>query len=567
MSRILKPGDPMGIAPQTHPTPEKTVDGGSAIVVGAGLAGLFTALTIARGLGPKPGPKRHVTLLALDVPGKQASSGWAQGGIAAAMGPDDSASNHAQDTEVAGAGIVDPRIAAMVAEEVPRRVEDLFHFGVPFDRSAEGVWSLGREAAHGQNRIVRISGDRAGAVITSTLGQRAQETPAIRIVTGVDVERLIVEQGRVVGVAAAVGADRNPVMIRAPHVVLATGGAGALYSVTTAPLAMLGTGLGLAAQAGARIADPEFVQFHPTAIVLGRDPAPLATEALRGEGAVLTNQAGVRFMPAIHKDAELAPRDVVARAIHGRILAGDHVFLDCRQALGATFPDRFPTVYAHCREAGLDPVKEPIPVAPAAHYHMGGIDVDADGQSSLPGLWACGEVASTGLHGANRLASNSLAEAIVFGGRIGIAIRGATPVMIGDGPADDLIVGDSVTARQTSPGIAHLRSVMTRDVGLIRSRASLVRAASEIKRLARMAPRGRAFDGNVLATATLIVAAAAARTESRGGHFRSDFPQSSPQWAHRTFTSLEEAQSGLDHLAAERHDDGAPLPMSHSHRV
>lgn len=544
----------------TTMAPDSVIDGGAAIVVGAGLAGLFTALTIARGLGvTKAGPgagsqNRTVTLVALDAPGRHASSGWAQGGIAAAMGADDSPQAHAADTIGAGAGIVDEAVARLVADEIPQRVEDLLAMGVPFDRADDGGLVLGREAAHSRNRIVKVSGDRAGAVITATLGQRVFETDTIRMLTGVEVQDLAVENGRICGVFAAAGPDRRMVMIRAPHVVLATGGAGALYKVTTAPLAMVGTGLGLAARAGARIADAEFIQFHPTAMALGLDPAPLATEALRGEGAVLTTQSGERFMADVHPDAELAPRDVVARAIHERLMAEDKVFLDGRQALGAAFAERFPTVYGYCRDAGLDPSLDPIPVAPAAHYHMGGVSVDQNGRSSLPGLWACGEVSSTGLHGANRLASNSLAEALVFAGRIGLAIRESTPLPERTPDRLPALVFDTPIGRHASPVLARLRGIMTREVGLVRERSGLVRAARDLHRMARHLRTtlvGPAAYGNVLAATTLVVASAVDRTESRGGHYRADYPDADPAQAQRSHTTLAAAESRLLDLAEE----------------
>ncbi|MGF1457125.1 MAG: L-aspartate oxidase [Alphaproteobacteria bacterium] len=546
-------GGTRGSDPSDRPF-DSVIDGGAAIVVGAGLAGLFTALTIARGLGAVPGSERTVTLVALDAPGRHASSGWAQGGIAAAMGAGDSPDAHAADTMAVGGGIVDPAVAAMVAHGVPARVEDLLALGVPFDRDETGALTLGREAAHSANRIVKVSGDKAGAVITATLGQRVFETDTIRMLTGVEVQDLAVENGRITGVFAAAGPDRRMVMIRAPHVVLATGGAGALYKVATAPLAMVGTGLGLAARAGAQVADAEFVQFHPTGMALGVDPAPLATEALRGEGAILTTQSGERFMTALHPDGELAPRDVVARAIHARLAAGDTVYLDCRKALGASFADRFPTVYGFCRAAGLDPARDPIPIAPAAHYHMGGVAVDREGRSTVPGLWACGEVSSTGLHGANRLASNSLAEALVFAGQIGMAVRDSTPEPVTGADRLPALVFDTPVGRHASPVLARLRGIMTREVGLIRDRSSLVRAARDLHRMARQLRTtlvGPAAYGNVLAAATLIIASAAERTESRGSHYRTDYPEPDPAWARRSATTLAAAESCLLDLAEE----------------
>ncbi len=285
---------------------------------------------------------------------------------------------------------------------------------------------MGREAAHSANRIVHVAGDRAGAEVTRTLALTALKTPSIKILEGYHAVELAMEDGRIAGLFARHGRGRSArlTLFRAPAVIFATGGLGSLYAVTTNPPESRGEGAGMAARAGAVIADAEFVQFHPTAIAIGRDPAPLATEALRGEGATLIDETGRRFMPAIHPDAELAPRDVVARALHREIAQGHTTYLDCRAAIGASFEQRFPTVYAACREGGIDPATMPIPVAPAAHYHMGGIAADATGRSSLEGLWAIGECASTGLHGANRLASNSLLEALVFGARAAEDIRG-----------------------------------------------------------------------------------------------------------------------------------------------
>jgi L-aspartate oxidase len=303
----------------------------------------------------------------------------------------------------------------------------------------------------------------------------------------------------------------------------------------------------MAARAGAIIADAEFVQFHPTAINIGRDPAPLATEALRGEGATLIDEAGKRFMPAIHADAELAPRDVVARAIHRQIAQGHKVFLDCREALDASFADHFPTVYATCQSAGIDPAIQPIPVAPAAHYHMGGIATDARGRSSLDGLWAVGECASTGLHGANRLASNSLLEALVFGARVAQDVKNSIAVRTGSGapPAPDRFAA--------APPPRALRDVMTANVGLERDATGLSRALDTISAVER-ASNGEPALLNMTATARLVTAAALARHESRGGHFRTDYPQTDAE-AKRSFLTLadvEKVSAPAESLAARK---------------
>jgi L-aspartate oxidase len=506
---------------------DNIIESPGALVLGAGMAGLFTALKLA----PFP-----ALVLAGARPGTSGSSAWAQGGIAAAMGAGDSWQSHAADTITAGAGTCDPHIVEIVTREAPSRIEDLIAYGAPFDRNPDGTLALGREAAHSAKRIVHVKGDRAGAEVTRTLAERALATPSIRILEGFHALELAMEDGRVTGVFARYGAGHGTrlVLFRAKAVIFATGGIGALYAVTTNPLETRGEGLGMAARAGAVIADVEFVQFHPTAIAIGRDPAPLATEALRGEGATLIDETGRRFMPAIHPDAELAPRDVVARAIHREIARGHKVFLDCREAVGARFADRFPTVYEICRSAGIDPATQPIPVAPAAHYHMGGIASDEHGRTALEGLWAVGECASTGLHGANRLASNSLLETLVFGARAANDVRGriAPQAAQGTPPAPERF--------NAPPPPRALREAMSRDVGLERDAAGLSAALATIEAVER-AGAGEPALLNMTAAAKMVTAAALAGHESRGGHFRSDYPQTDTE-AKRSFLTLAEAE-------------------------
>ena len=472
------------------------------LIVGAGLAGLSAALAAAprKALVLSPTPLAH-----------GCSSAWAQGGMAAALTDADAPALHAQDTVAAGAGLVDPEVAALLAGEGAEAVRWLASLGAPFDRTAEGGFAVSLEAAHSRPRVARVRGDQAGreimaAVITHALAQRH-----IEVRTGVRLRGLVQDaQGRVRGVVADDG--QRLTQITADAVVLATGGIGGLYAVTTTPPELRGEGLGLAALAGAAIADPEFVQFHPTAIALGRDPAPLATEALRGEGARLIDEAGELFMTRYHPDAELAPRDVVARAIHAEIAAGRRVFLDAREAVGDHFPEEFPGVFAACLSGGVDPRIQPIPVAPACHYHMGGIATDAEGRTSLPGLFAAGECASTGVHGANRLASNSLLEAAVFGRRAGAAAResaaGGRPLAARAAP--DLPDAD----------LQRLRQAMSRDAGVVREGAGLTRLLGEIDEAT-----ARVGEAPALIAARLVAAAALDRRESRGGHYRADFPQ------------------------------------------
>jgi L-aspartate oxidase len=500
------------------------------LIVGGGLAGLFCALKLA---------PLSVAILAAAPIGEGASSVWAQGGIAAAVSEGDSPELHAADTLAAGGGIVDGEMALSVAREAGARVADLLRFGAPFDHDAQGRLTPSQEAAHSARRIVRVKGDGAGAAIMQALIAAVRNAPSITLHENFVADDLIVQSGRIAGVFAHdVNGTRRAFPARAT--VLATGGIGGLYALTTNPPQADGAALAMGARAGARIADAEFVQFHPTAIDIGRDPAPLATEALRGEGAVLVNRAGLRFMPALHKHAELAPRDIVARGVFAEIAAGRGAFLDATEAVGAAFAEKFPNVAAACLSAGIDPAREKIPVAPAEHYHMGGLWTDARGKTSLPGLWAAGEAASTGLHGANRLASNSLLEAVVFGDRVAhdIAKGLATP------PAAPLAVADLAAPRSQADAeaAAEVRHIMTRHVGVLRDAAGLSLALQSLLALHDRALATQNLDlRNRTEAALLIAASALRRRESRGGHFRSDFPAADPTQAHRSFITLDEA--------------------------
>jgi L-aspartate oxidase len=516
------------------------------VIVGGGLAGLFCALKLA----PRP-----VTLISAAALGQGASSAWAQGGIAAAVAEGDSAEAHAADTIAVGGGIVDEGVALALAREAPARIHDLLHYGVPFDRDLEGKLAVGREAAHSARRIVHVRGDMAGKAIISALTEAVRNTPSIRVIEGFVAEALLTADGAVTGLQLRKTDDvtARPLTI-ASRVVLATGGIGHLYAVTTNPHEASGLGLAIAARAGALIADPEFVQFHPTAIMVGRDPAPLATEALRGEGAILINDSGERFMQARHPLVELAPRDIVARGVFAEIAAGRGAFLDAREALGPRFAEKFPTVYASCLAAGIDPATQPIPVAPAAHYHMGGIAVDAHGRTSLKGLWAGGEVSSTGAHGANRLASNSLLEAVVYAARIAEDIAGRqieAPVNL-----PPLLV---VPRNCALPALAekNLRAMMTSHVGVIRDGESLedaVRAFAAIER-----ETGNIALRNMATTALLVAASAWSRRESRGAHYRSDYPNEVAASAHRTMTTLAQAREIAEKLGV--HEPRTAQPM------
>ncbi|PWB58377.1 MAG: L-aspartate oxidase [Bradyrhizobiaceae bacterium] len=509
------------------------------VIVGGGLAGLFCALK----LSPRP-----VTVITAAPIGEGASTAWAQGGIATAIAEGDTPEAHARDTVLAGAGLVDEAVALAMAREGPARVHDLLRFGVPFDKDLEGRLAVGREAAHSARRIVHVRGDQAGRAIMQALIAAVRRTPTIRVFEGYAAEDLVVEGRYVAGIRARALGDRRPVTIPARAVVLASGGIGHLYAVTTNPSEARGQGLAMAARAGAVLADTEFVQFHPTAIAVGRDPAPLATEALRGEGAILVNRAGERFMTAIHPDADLAPRDIVARGVFAELAAGRGAFLDARAALGETFAQRFPGVHASCKAAGIDPAREPIPIAPAAHYHMGGVLVDATGRTSLDGLWAAGEVACTGAHGANRLASNSLLEAIVYAARIAEDIAGLVPMPQTLPWPDERHRGEEADLAAEPARERELRQLMSAHVGVIRDREGLTDALIALSRLARESRNVPALRN--MATAALLVAAAALRRrESRGGHYRADYPNPDPALARRTFLTLADAQAIADEAA------------------
>jgi L-aspartate oxidase len=477
------------------------IDG--VLVIGAGLGGLSAALAAA----PRP------TLVVSPAPlGEGCASSWAQGGMAAAFGADDSPALHAADTMVAGVGLCDPESVAVLTREGPGAVRALAELGAPFDRAPDGRFAQSLEAAHSHPRVARVGGDGAGRAIMSAVIGAVRANSHIQLMEGARALTLIQDtSGRVLGALLQTSGGQR-VEVRAAATILACGGLGGLYAVTTNPTTSRGEGLGLAWLAGAEIVDPEFVQFHPTAIAVGGDPAPLATEALRGEGARLIGAHGRPLMAGGHAEGDLAPRDVVARVIATELAAGGGAFLDARDAIGSAFPNHFPAVYAACRAAGIDPRREPIPVRPAAHYHMGGVAADLHGRTSLPGLFAVGEAAAAGVHGANRLASNSLLEAVVFGRRAGETARDCC-----------LVSTRSMTALPAAelpaPVMAELRLRMDRFAGVVRTHNGLDTLLGWLE-----AQAGMLGEALPLVAARLVASAALDRQESRGAHFRADFP-------------------------------------------
>ncbi|MBE1285189.1 MAG: L-aspartate oxidase [Rhodobacteraceae bacterium] len=510
------------------------------VIVGAGLGALYAALMLA----PHP-----VVVISPEPLGEGASSAWAQGGIAAAMDLADSPEAHASDTEHAGAGTVDTGVAQMVTQAARDHILQLTTLGTPFDRTEDGSYVMSREAAHSFARVVRVKGDQAGAEIMAALIEKVKTASHIQVIEGVMATRLLTTNRVVDGVVlrSSQPGGSESVTLRGSAYLLAGGGSGGLYALTTNPHRIRGEVIGMAARAGAVVADAEFVQFHPTAIDVGEDPAPLATEALRGEGAVLLNTDGERFMQAVHPNAELAPRDVVARAIFAQTQAGKRPVLDTRDVLGAGILEQFPSVADACLRNGLNPVSQPIPVAAAAHYHMGGIAVDQRGRASLGNLWVCGEASSTGLHGANRLASNGLLEALVYARICALDIAaGRTET------AEARVACALGQADGSAPldAIRQLRQTMTRHVGVLRDADGLKTALRTIDTLERAHGADDSFR-NMCATATMIAAAALLREESRGAHSRTDFPDPRPEPGQRSRITLTEALALRDQCVKE----------------
>ncbi|MDN3263371.1 L-aspartate oxidase [Streptomyces sp. CSDS2] len=507
------------------------------VVVGSGVAGLTAALRCqAAGLTTVV-----VTKARLD----DGSTRWAQGGIAAALGEGDTPEQHLQDTLVAGVGLCDEEAVRILVTEGPDAVRRLISTGAHFDTDDEGDIHLTREGGHHRRRIAHAGGDATGAEVSRALVAAVRARGLHTIENALVLDLLTDADGRTAGVTLHVmgeGQHDGVGAVHAPAVVLATGGMGQVYSATTNPSVSTGDGVALALRAGAEVSDLEFVQFHPTVLFLGADAEgqqPLVSEAVRGEGAHLVDGDGVRFMVGRHELAELAPRDIVAKGILRRMLERDaeHMYLDARHFGARMWEQRFPTILAACRANGIDPVTEPIPIAPAAHYASGGVRTDAHGRTTVPGLYACGEVACTGVHGANRLASNSLLEGLVYAERIaadiaaeraagGLHARVPVPVPQPEQPDHPLLAAETRFA---------IQRIMTEGAGVLRSEESLARAAGELQRLHTEARQALEENGktaepgvdtweatNLLCVARALVAAARLRGETRGCHWRED---------------------------------------------
>ena len=503
------------------------------IIIGSGIAGLNTAL-----LAAEHGSVLVVTKGRID----DCNSRYAQGGIAAAIGPGDSATLHERDTLDAGAGLCDPEAVGVLTGQGADSIAGLIQWGVPFD-TIHGQIALGREGAHSMPRILHAGGDATGMHIEDTLADRVRASQRITVLEYTHAIRICVDEGAVAGVeVTGTGDDTGARVFPSPVVVVSAGGAGRLYRYTTNPEVATGDGVALAYLAGAEVMDMEFYQFHPTALWLDGAPTFLLSEAMRGEGAILRNPDGEPFMSSYHPMADLAPRDVVSRAIAAEMERADGrpALLDISHLPAATVTSRFPTIYAECRRYGLDFTREPIPVAPAAHYMMGGVRIDTWGRTSVTGLYACGEAACAAVHGANRLASNSLLDTLVFSRRLVEATLGNAPEH--DAPPDDdngnlrtgLTNRAMVCATVPERGRENLQDLMWRNVGIARNGTRLLLSARILNLWQRTMPATETAADfelrNMLVVARLIVEAALQRRESRGAHYREDFTEASEEW-------------------------------------
>ena len=519
------------------------------VIVGGGVAGLTVALNLA---------PRKVCVITKNSLGVNTSSSWSQAGIAASIDKDDSNQQHLDDTLKTAKGLADETVVKKIVSESSNAIKDLENIGVQFDKNPDGSFNLGLEGAHSHKRIVGSKGDSSGIEIMRGLINEVKQSEHITILENVSIDSIMHEDNTIYGVIGRFtnqNIPNNHVVIQSSHIVLATGGLGGIFANTTNPRSSYGEGIALAAQVGATLTDMEFVQFHPTGLDFGLDPTPLATEAIRGAGAHLVNQNNERFMLGVHPEVELAPRDIIAQNIFQQLDRGNSVFLDCRNNIGGNFELQFPQVHSYCVKAEIDPAKDLMPIIPVAHYHIGGVKTDLTGRTSVAGLWCCGEVAATGVHGANRLASNSLLEALVFGKIVAQEINKEPFKQQSDIVSSSFIKTYKEKTRskiRAKKFIWQLRSTMMRNLGIVRNQSSILKGLTEIIRIERESRGLSAKLNDMILVSKFIIVGAMKRVESRGCHLRYDYPNEDPNFLKHIDQSQASLEEDLKLILSEK---------------
>ena len=519
------------------------------VIVGGGVAGLTVALNLA---------PRKVCVITKSSLGVNTSSSWSQAGIAASIDKDDSNQQHLDDTLKTAKGLADETVVKKIVSESSNVIKDLESIGVQFDKNPDGSFNLGLEGAHSHKRIVGSKGDSSGIEIMRGLINEVKQSEHITILENVSIDSIMHEDNTIYGVIGRFtnqNIPNNHVVIQSSHIVLATGGLGGIFANTTNPRSSYGEGIALAAQVGAKLSDMEFVQFHPTGLDFGLDPTPLATEAIRGAGAHLVNQNNERFMLGVHPEVELAPRDIIAQNIFQQLDRGNSVFLDCRNNIGGNFELQFPQVHSYCVKAEIDPAKDLMPIIPVAHYHIGGVKTDLTGRTSVAGLWCCGEVAATGVHGANRLASNSLLEALVFGKIVAQEINKEPFKQQSDIVSSSFIKTYKEKTRskiRAKKFIWQLRSTMMRNLGIVRNQTSILKGLTEIIRIERESRGLSAKLNDMILVSKFIIVGAMKRVESRGCHLRYDYPNEDPNFLKHIDQSQVSLEEDLKLILSEK---------------